>query len=287
MPVKLSEALLDSLVPSERDQYLFDTVVPTFAFRLMPKGRGIYYVGLPPRHTVGHRPPLRLAEARDLAAQMRTDIRLGHDPRTAREARARAAASGQMLVSQFVEKWLNRSRAAEAQAAHKSGLREARCPAHQSGARPSAGGAGGSRGVVQLHLAMRRTPRRANYTVSTAHAIFNFAEDLGLRPRGSNPAKRIKRNRERKIERFPSEAEIAKAAEGIAAAERAGKIGPHAAAGLRLALFTGARSGEVTAAQWSHVDWQRQRAAGRQDLQRGVAQVGWCAARWSLNPVGG
>jgi integrase len=54
-----------------------------------------------------------------------------------------------------------------------------------------------------------------------------------------------------------TEAEIAKAAEGIEAAERAGKIGPHAAAGLRLALFTGARSGEITAAQWGHVDQQR------------------------------
>src|SRR5262249_56744453 len=45
--------------------------------------------------------------------------------------------------------------------------------------------------------------------------------------------------------------------EGIAAAEGAGKIGPHAAAGLRLALFTGARSGEVTAAQWAQIDWDR------------------------------
>ena len=34
-------------------------------------------------------------------------------------------------------------------------------------------------------------------------------------------------------------------------------IGPHAAAGLRLALFTGARSGEITAIQWEHIDWQR------------------------------
>jgi integrase len=63
--------------------------------------------------------------------------------------------------------------------------------------------------------------------------------------------------RERKLERFLSEPEMARAAEGIAAAERAGKIGPHAAAGLRLALLTGARSGEITAAQWDHVDWQR------------------------------
>ena len=35
------------------------------------------------------------------------------------------------------------------------------------------------------------------------------------------------------------------------------KIGPVIAAGLRLALFTGARSGEIAAAQWQHVDYER------------------------------
>jgi hypothetical protein len=34
----------------------------------------------------------------------------------------------------------------------------------------------GRNDVVQLHLTIRRTPRRANYTVSTVHAIFNFPE---------------------------------------------------------------------------------------------------------------
>jgi integrase len=99
--------------------------------------------------------------------------------------------------------------------------------------------------------------RVANYTVSTLHALINFGIDLGLRPPASNPARRIKMYRERPRERFLSETEIAKAAEAIEQAERAGKIGPHGAAGLRLALFTGARSGEVTAIQWSHVDWER------------------------------
>jgi len=111
--------------------------------------------------------------------------------------------------------------------------------------------------VERLHVAMAHTPRRANYTVSTAHVLFNHAIDLGLRPPGSNPARRIKRYRERKVERFLSEAEIGKAAEAIEQAERAGKIGPHGTAGLRLALFTGARSGEITAIEWSHIDWQR------------------------------
>jgi integrase len=54
-----------------------------------------------------------------------------------------------------------------------------------------------------------------------------------------------------------SEAEIGAAADGITTAEESGKIGPFAAAGLRLALFTGARSGEITSIQWSQIDWGR------------------------------
>ena len=111
--------------------------------------------------------------------------------------------------------------------------------------------------IVQMHVDMARTPRRANYVVSTVRALINFGIDLGLRPPASNPARRIKMYRERARERFLSEVEIAKAADAIEQAERAGKIGPHGAAGLRLALFTGARSGEITAIQWQHIDWER------------------------------
>jgi integrase len=257
MPVKLTEALLDSLTPSDRDQYLFDTIVTSLGFRLTPAGKGIFIVGRNPRHTVGSRPPLRLAEARDLAAQMLQDIRLGRDPQLARKARAQAAAAGRMLVSQLVDKWLTDHVRPKLKPRTISDYERltaqhiipalGHLPVTQTGRDD----------VVQLHLAMQRTPRRANYTISTVHGIFAFAEDLGLRPRGSNPAQRIKRYREGKIERFLNEAEIAQAADGIAAAEQSGKIGVHAAAGLRLCLFTGARSGEITAAKWSHVDWTR------------------------------
>jgi integrase len=104
---------------------------------------------------------------------------------------------------------------------------------------------------------MARIPRRANYTISTVRALLNFAIDLGLRPPASNPARRIKMYRQQLRERFLSEAEIGKAADAIKQAERAGKVGPHGAAGLRLALFTGARSGEITAIEWNHIDWDR------------------------------
>jgi integrase len=111
--------------------------------------------------------------------------------------------------------------------------------------------------VLRWHASMKDIPRRANYAVATLRSMLTYAEDVSLRPPMSNPCRRIKLYRERQRERFLSEEELGRAAEGIAAAERAGKIGPHAAAGLRLALFTGARSGEIRATEWKHVDWQR------------------------------
>jgi integrase len=111
--------------------------------------------------------------------------------------------------------------------------------------------------VTRLHVAMQRTPRRANYVIAILKALLNFAIDLGLRPVGSNPARRVRLYREKMRERFLSEEEIGKAAEAITNAEQTGIIGPHAAAGLRLCLFTGCRRGEACAIEWSHIDWDR------------------------------
>jgi integrase len=256
MPVRLTEALLDGLTPSDRDQFLFDSLLATFGYRLTPAGRGIFFVGKP-RRAVGYRPPLKVVEAREQAHQMLADIRQGRDPVVERKARQARIAAGTMTVAQLTEKWM--ADYVRPKLKPRTAFDYERLLAQHI--LPALGGipvAGVERSDVErLHVQMERTPRRANYTVSTAHVLFNHAIDLGLRPPGTNPARRIKRYRERKVERFLSEAEIAKAAEAIEQAERAGKIGPHGAAGLRLALFTGARSGEITAVEWSHIDWQR------------------------------
>jgi integrase len=256
MPVRLTEELLDSLRTAAQDQYLFDSLLGTFAYRLTPAGTGIFYVGKRPRHRVGLRPPLKVADARELARQMLVDIRQGRDPALERKARQRAAEAGNTTVAELAKDWMEKHVAKlkpRTQEDYKRLLAQHINPA--LGHLP-VGEAGVSYDDVnRLHVAMKRTPRRANYAVSTVRALMNYAIRRKLRT--TNPASGITMYRERQIERFLTEAEIAKAADGIEAVERAGKIGPHAAAGLRLALFTGARSGEITAAQWTHVDWAR------------------------------
>jgi integrase len=100
---------------------------------------------------------------------------------------------------------------------------------------------------------MAKTPRTANQAHAIVRTLLAFAVQHGLKP--SNPAQGIKPYREKQRERFLSETEIGTAADAITQAEKRG-IGPFAAAGLRLALFTGARSGEITAIRWDHIDWQ-------------------------------
>jgi integrase len=208
--------------------------------------------------TLGYSPGMTAAAARELALQALADMRRGFDPAAESKARIKAAAAGEMTIAQLAERWM---------AEHVRPKLKPRTEFDyqrllDGHLLPAVGRLTVARiereDVNRLHVAMAHIPRRANYAVSVLRTMLNFAIDLGLRPPASNPARRIKQYREHVSERFLSEAEIARAAEAIEAAEQAGRIGPHGAAGLRLALLTGARGGEVTAIQWSHIDWDSQ-----------------------------
>jgi integrase len=256
MKRKLTDALIAALPAGE--QTVLDSQLAGFGVRVSDAGVKSFFIraqagGRRPKVTFDRFPDVSVSQARVVALQLLADQRRGLDPRRGR----RWPSSGGPTVAAVAERWMT-----EAVRVHNKPRTiadyEILLAKHIL---PALGGlsivAVTRDDVVRLHTAMARTRRRANYTVSTVRALFNFAIDVGLRAAGSNPVRRIRWYRERKIERFLTEAEIARAGEGIAAAERQGWIGPHAAAGLRLALLTGARSGEVTAAQWIHFDPDR------------------------------
>jgi integrase len=261
MGQRLTQALVAEL-PVGRDRIVFDALEAGFGVRVTKAGAKIFVAharvaGRLHRVSLGTFRDMTVTAAREAAREALQDMRAGRDPRVERAARATAAKAGATTVKAFAERWLdeivrpkrkpNTLRDYEYLIEHKI------VPAlgHLAVQRVT------KDDVLQLHIAMKDTPRRANYTISTFRALMTYAEDCGLRPPLSNPARRVEMYRERPRERFLSEVEIGKAAEAIRAAEGAHKIGPHAAAGLRLALFTGARSGEIVAAQWRHIDWHR------------------------------
>lgn len=262
MPQKLTQDLVESLRTAERDQVVFDTLVSGFAVRVTPAGAKIFVVqawagGRKRRLKVGTFPEISVADARRDARGVLQDLRAGRDPVAEKAARRQAIEAGQVTVTELADRWLREyvhPKLKPRTAADYVKLVEQYI-------KPSWGhlpvGQVTKDHVIPVHAKMARTPRRANYVAATFRALMTFAEDVGLRPPMSNPVRRLKMYREGKRERFLSEPEIAAAADAIATAEQEGKIGPHAAAGLRLCLFTGARSGEITAAKWDHVNFSR------------------------------
>jgi site-specific recombinase XerD len=91
--------------------------------------------------------------------------------------------------------------------------------------------------------------------VTLMGTLLSFAVQRGLR--ADNPAHGVKKPPVRKMERFLSEAEIARLAEALDnEAARSGN--PHPAAAIKLLLLTGCRRGEIIGLQWAHVDFERQ-----------------------------
>ena len=259
---KLTNELVNQIVAAGVERVIYDSSTPGFGLRITAKGRAIWIARARSGTTrvkvsLGTFPDKTLSVARVEAHAALRDVRDGKDPRAEKAIRRAALAAGQMTVAQLAERWLSeyvRPKLKPRTISDYERLLEQRI-IPRLGALPVS--AVTKSDLISFHATMANTPRRANYTIATTRALMTFAEDVGLRPPHSNPAKRIKMFRQGVRERFLSEEEIGKAADAIAHAESTGKIGQHAAAGLRLALFTGARSGEITTAKWSHVDWPR------------------------------
>jgi integrase len=129
--------------------------------------------------------------------------------------------------------------------------------------------------VAKLHRSVgKEHPVTANRLLTVIGAAYTYGAQAGLLPEGlRSPAKGIEKYREQSRERYLSEAELARLGEAIRLAETTGikwaenpkskkqdgktTIGPHAAAALRLLLFTGARLREILDLKWDHVDLQR------------------------------
>jgi integrase len=255
---RLTQAFVDAQAADGSDRIVFDRQVPGLGLRITPTGNRIFIAqarigGRKRRITVGFARTMSLAQARTEALHVLAELRGGKDPTHERKARQ----SGSVTIAALAEKWMAdfvRPKLKPRTAFdYERLLAKHILPAlgHLTVTHIS------HEHVERLHVDMAGTPRRANYTIATVRALLNFGIKRGSRPAASNPASGIKMYREKARERFLSEAEIGTAAEAIEQAEREGKIGPHGAAGLRLALFTGARSGEITAIQWGHIDWER------------------------------
>src|SRR5262249_44497199 len=134
--------------------------------------------------------------------------------------------------------------------------------------------------VARLHGKLKTTPFQANRALAVIGSMYAFAGRSGVVAEGMNPARRIEQFKEHRRERFLTGGELERLGAAIREAESKGipwdvderkpnakhlpktrnrftKIGPFAAAAIRLLLFTGCRLREILHLKWEKVDLER------------------------------
>ena len=104
--------------------------------------------------------------------------------------------------------------------------------------------------IMRWRDGLSSLPGTYNRAIPVLSIMLGYAEQLGLRPKGSNPCKGIPRYKVRKHERFLSAREYRRLSVMLKElyAER-----PRVAAAIRLLAFTGARCGEIQNLRWEWI----------------------------------
>lgn len=286
MPVaKLTKRTIDAISAGERPLILYDADLKGFGLRVAKGGKKSWFVEYRPgargrgvakrRIVLGSVGALTPDEARTAAREILAAAALGADP-----AASRSRARKLPTFWDFAERYL----AEEA----TSKLKPRTVINYRIYLLKHAGPAIGTikldmvttSDIGKLHCRIGlKKPMTANRVVECIGSVYRYAATCGLVQRGHNPTAKIKAFREQRRERFLTSEELAHLGDAIREAETIGipwevdskkptakhipkknrttKIGPHAAAALRLLILTGARLREILELKWDYVDFER------------------------------
>ena len=281
---RITKRVVDRLRPNGDEYFVWDDTLTGFGVRVQRTSVKSYVVkyragsgrGAPTRRvTLGRIGKLTADEARALARKMLGAVAHGSDP-AALKAAERRASTLRELADLFLTEHVEAKRKRTTAAHYRSLLEKAVVP--ELGNRkaeqvmPS--------DIAKLHTKMRNRPYQANRMLAVVGALYVFAGKRKLVPFGFNPARGIEKYPEKRHERFLTADELSLIGDAIREAETVGlpyeidktkatakhapkkanrrtRIGPHAAAALRLLILTGARLREILHLKWEHVDLQR------------------------------
>jgi integrase len=280
----ITKRLIDSLKPRAREYFVWDASLPGYGVRVQPTGAKSLVLKY--RAGSGRTAPTRRItlvkegtvtpdEGRTLAKKMLGSIAHGADPAAQRAADKRASTLSE-VAEQFLREHVEAKRSSSSAGSYRDLLERLALP--ELGKRKA--GKITTAEIQRLHSKNAHTPYQANRLLRVLSSLFTFAGKTHAVPIGFNPCRGIEYFPEKGRERYLTTAELARLGEAIREAETIGLpyavdqskptakyapkeanrrtvIGPHAAAALRLLIFTGARLREILHLKWDYIDFER------------------------------
>jgi integrase len=281
---QITKRLIDGLRPRGGEYFVWDGSLAGYGVRVQSTGAMSYVVKY--RAGSGRAAPTRrltLAkvgtitpdEARTLARKTLGSVAHGADPAAQRAADKRASTFAE-AAEQFLIEHVEAKRSASSARSYRDLLERLALP--EIGKRKADKIT--SAEIQRLHSKNAHTPYQANRLLRVLSSLFTFAGKTHVVPVGFNPCRGIEYFPEVGRERYLTTAELARIGEAIREAETIGLpyavdqskpkakhapkeaarrtiVGPHAAAALRLLIFTGARLREILHLKWKHIDFER------------------------------
>ena len=250
---KLTKRYVESLAHPDKECIIWDDELSGFGLRVYPSERKVYVVqyklhGRTRRKTLGKHGLVAAEQARKDARLVQADVARGADPSADRKARLRSP-SIRELGTRFLQEHVALHCKPTTLYDYRNLLRNV--------VNPVLGGIKVSEitfaDIQAFHLKRRDTPYQANRGVMVLSKMLNLAEDWGLRPMNSNPARRIKRYPEEEKKRYLDEAEQEQLGTVLANMLQSSEISRYVFAAFYLLLLTGCRLGEIQKLKWEYV----------------------------------
>ena len=253
----------------EKDTVFWDRELSGFGVRVYPSGAKVYIVQSrgpdgPRRVTVGRHGVIAADEARRRAVLALARIKAGHDTETSAPDGPTLAALASRYLREYVAVRCKPSTAAQYRLAIETHILPA------LGALPVA--SVGRAQVADLHHALRDRPAMANLVIATLSRMIDQAAAWGAIPEQSNPCRHTPKYRERRRERFLTDAELRRLGLALDALEAEGRLSAHVAAAIRLLILTGCRRNEILTLRWEDVHLEA-RELGLRDSKTGARTI--------------
>ena len=235
----------------DKEFFWWDTELPGFGLRAFAAGSKSWFVqfrqrGKQKRLTLGRPPELRAEEARALARAQLAKVALDGLPAAPKAKRERGDATlfrdyAPHFWEDYSRHWKPSTRKGNRARVFKN-LTEIFGQQRVDAIRKA--------DVLRWRDSWADRSGAFNRTIPIMSVMMGYAEQLGMRPRGSNPCKGTPRFKRKLVDRFLSAREFNRLAASLRAFEESDPIAVQA---IRLLIYTGARHGEVVGLLWEWV----------------------------------